>query len=108
MVKGLTQLSAAKASWDSVYSRCCRNPSTLPPDGEGIDGAVGSQGPAGTRSQLLALQGEVQRSPRRQHDHPEHQSSGSTRQGCQHVLDAHQVGRGGYKRGVGGSQGTSY
>ena len=50
MVKGLTQLSAAKASWDSVYSRCCRNQSTLPPDGEGIDPAVGSQGPAGTPS----------------------------------------------------------
>ena len=28
----------------------CRNPSTLPPDGEGIDPAVGSQGPAGTPS----------------------------------------------------------
>ena len=47
------------------------------------------KGPTGSGPQLFPGQGEVQREPRRQHDHPEYRDFGSTGQGHQHIRDAH-------------------
>lgn len=66
----------------------CRDPPALPRPGEGPHGAVSLQGAARPRPQLLPGQGEVQREPRGQHDHPVHQPAGPAGQGHQHLLHA--------------------
>ncbi|XP_072717211.1 dynactin subunit 1 isoform X6 [Ciconia boyciana] len=64
------------------------DPPALPRAGEGPHRPVGFQGPAGPRPQLLPGQGEVQREPRGQHDHPVHQPPRPAGQGHQHLLHA--------------------
>ena len=52
---------------------------------ESVRPAPGSAGPV---PRLLSLQGEVQRAPRRQHDHTGHSAAGPAGQGPEHVLHA--------------------
>lgn len=72
-----------------TLTRCPRrDPPALLGAGPRPHGAVGGQGPAGARSQLLPGQGEIQRAPGGQHDHPVHQPAGPAGQGHQHLLHA--------------------
>ena len=50
------------------------------------------KGAAWLGSQLLTVEGQIQREPFRQHDHPEHQPSRSARQGYQYLFYAYPVG----------------
>ena len=82
----------------SLFCRwCCQRDNAwsevlFPQAGEGPAGDGRGQGPARPGSLLLQGQGEVQRAPSGQHDHPVHQPPGPAGQGHQYLLNAHQVG----------------
>lgn len=64
-----------------------RGAPAFPLPGEGSDGTGRLQGTTGSGPQLLQGQGEVQRQPGRQHDHPVHCAPRPTGQGHQHLLN---------------------
>jgi len=85
-----------------------RHPGALPPLRARSGVGCAREGAAGSGAQLQPCQGEVQREPQRQHDHPGHRAAGPAGQGHQHLRHAcSRVVRPPLSRGEAASEGSA-